>query len=852
MYLSECHQIQALEDKDRQDLNFPQLEVLHIARCDNLERLKINGHKLQILKADNNVNLKDLEIAELCPNLKELYLSECSKIQALEDKDRQDLDFPQLEVLHIDKCDNLERLKINAPKLRVLQANNDVKLKDFNISGHNSDLKEMYLSGCHQIQALEDKDRQDLNFPQLEILHIDKCDNLERLKINAPKLRVLQANNDVKLKDLNISEHDSDLKELYLSECHQIQALEDRDSKDLNFPQLEVLHIDKCDNLERLKINAPKLRVLQANNDVKLKDLNISEHDSDLKELYLSECHQIQALEDKDSQDLNFPNLEVLHIDGCDNLERLKINAPKLRVLQANNDVKLKDLNISESFSELREMYLGRCQIQALEDRDSKDLNFPQLEVLHIDKCDNLEILKINAPKLRVLEASYNVKLKDLNISESFSDLKEVYLSGCYQIQALDDKDSKNLNFPNLEVLHIDGCDNLEILKIDAPKLQVLRANNDVNFKELNIAELCPNLKKLTLSKSHQIQALKDKDSKDLNFPNLEVLHIDECDNLERLKINAPKLLALEADNVKLKELSLSDCHQIQALEDGRRHRQPLNFPDLDVLHISRCDSLERLHIHVPKLRVLKADNNAKLKEIILTYPLVELNIDNCPLVTEIVFRNKAFGKKEWEKYFGDIGLEPPLPANIEKILNEPCSFWPDKKVKETHLLVLIPNTVNGNPFTMNYLEELINKPKSGHSTKAYRSYNRRIPLGRVKEIDESYSSHWVLMTRDVIPGSRHKCYQDCCNMIANHSKETGLHYELPNLLEATASILTHYVKTGERLYSNDPWTLTYIRESMKYGWLLVVGDFAPDGLVVTFDLGNLYICQGVAGCRRF
>ena len=79
-----------------------------------------------------------------------------------------------------------------------------------------------------------------------------------------------------------------------------------------------------------------------------------------------------------------------------------------------------------------------------------------------------------------------------------------------------------------------------------------------------------------------------------------------------------------------------------------------------------------------------------------------------------------AFGKAEWGKYFGDVGIEPPLPANIENILNEPCSFWPDKKVKETHLLVLIPNTVNEKPFTMNYLGELIPETKVWTCHKIY------------------------------------------------------------------------------------------------------------------------------------
>ena len=78
--------------------------------------------------------------------------------------------------------------------------------------------------------------------------------------------------------------------------------------------------------------------------------INISELRQNLKELYLSECHQIQALEVKDGQPLNFPNLEVLHIAKCDNLERLHINVPKPRVLKADNNAKLKEIVVDISF----------------------------------------------------------------------------------------------------------------------------------------------------------------------------------------------------------------------------------------------------------------------------------------------------------------------------------------------------------------------------------------------------------------------------------------------------------------------------------------------------------------------
>jgi len=62
---------------------------------------------------------------------------------------------------------------------------------------------------------------------------------------------------------------------------------------------------------------------------------------------------------------------------------------------------------------------------------------------------------------------------------------------------------------------------------------------------------------------------------------------------------------------------------------------------------------------------------------------------------TKVSVPKIAFGKAEWKKYFGDVGAEPPLPANLNKILYSPCPFWPGRKVLETHLLTLIPSHIN-------------------------------------------------------------------------------------------------------------------------------------------------------------
>src|SRR3979490_1472708 len=113
----------------------------------------------------------------------------------------------------------------------------------------------------------------------------------------------------------------------------------------------------------------------------------------------------------------------------------------------------------------------------------------------------------------------------------------------------------------------------------------------------------------------------------------------------------------------------------------------------------------------------------------------------------QVIRREIAFGKAMWAKYFGDSGIEPPLPRTIPEILNSRCPFWPDKKVRQTHLLVLIPETVNGKPLTLKTLGELVQKPLQGHSSKyGYFTIGEYTDLPAPK-------SHWALMTRDVIQG---------------------------------------------------------------------------------------------------
>jgi len=202
-----------------------------------------------------------------------------------------------------------------------------------------------------------------------------------------------------------------------------------------------------------------------------------------------------------------------------------------------------------------------------------------------------------------------------------------------------------------------------------------------------------------------------------------------------------------------------------------------------------------------------------------------------------------CFGGEDWNIYFGDIGVEPSLPSNIEQTLNTKCIFWPEKQVKETHLLVLVPQTVDGKPFCLNSLGELIKSPKTGHKTQ-YRYYNNAVK----KELGtQSIASHWVLMTRGVIPNSRNKEYEDQKSLVVSYAQKRGGPYLIPKALDVTTAILMHYIETEERLY---PDSYTGCQEKVVKGkYPVVVGSFGVSGLALYLNGGHDFDYDGVGVC---
>jgi hypothetical protein len=206
----------------------------------------------------------------------------------------------------------------------------------------------------------------------------------------------------------------------------------------------------------------------------------------------------------------------------------------------------------------------------------------------------------------------------------------------------------------------------------------------------------------------------------------------------------------------------------------------------------------------------------------------------------------KAFGPKEWYTYFGAyLRNVPRLPSNIAEVLNSPCPFWPERQVHETHVLVLIPETVSGQPLNLNTLGELAKKLIQGF-TAQYKFFN----------IDDytdppPNKSYWVLLTRDLIKNSRNKTFEEEHAVLAYYNQNTKNVYEIASVLDATVCNFMEYIRCGTWLYGENPSTYTWCQEKYDANWNFVIGGGSESGLYV-FISYSAQENRGIAALRKF
>jgi len=220
--------------------------------------------------------------------------------------------------------------------------------------------------------------------------------------------------------------------------------------------------------------------------------------------------------------------------------------------------------------------------------------------------------------------------------------------------------------------------------------------------------------------------------------------------------------------------------------------------------------------------------------------------------VAKVMGKN-FLGPEEWKRGFGvDVGGVPPIPSSITKaLLESDCPLHPGEKIKDTHLLVLIPKTVNGEAYTALKLDELCATRKgSGEmliddrfdSWKAHRWAST-----------PQTQSEWVLIpksdpVRGEVSEDKHFRYKTIAQQAEVHREHYGDYREAKTLEVMTAALLNDMVNGEPRML--DGFNYLRCEEPNASGGRVCVGFFRADGLRVLdgFDVvDNVFIGRALA-----
>lgn len=205
----------------------------------------------------------------------------------------------------------------------------------------------------------------------------------------------------------------------------------------------------------------------------------------------------------------------------------------------------------------------------------------------------------------------------------------------------------------------------------------------------------------------------------------------------------------------------------------------------------------------------------------------------------EAIYKEIAISDKNWAEWFGRDVVKGETPGEdfrslpVKEVIQAFRGIkkvFPEKLARESLLLVRMPKTLNGG-LTINRFGELL-KQRFPRNVYGYRViWVRIVQVIGDKPIEKSC---WVLMTTDVLPGSRNKRYREQKDLVREVAREALVGFEIPEALDAITCILAEYFKTGKRLCGDSPSTYARCQENVQ-GYQLDVGGFASAGLEVSY-----------------
>jgi hypothetical protein len=217
-------------------------------------------------------------------------------------------------------------------------------------------------------------------------------------------------------------------------------------------------------------------------------------------------------------------------------------------------------------------------------------------------------------------------------------------------------------------------------------------------------------------------------------------------------------------------------------------------------------------------------------------------------LLNEVLGPN-FLGAGEWQQGFNvTVDRVPPIPKWITKeLLEEDCELHPGQLVKDTHLLVLIPKSVDDKPYSALKLGELCAKTKGSGKPLLYDQADWANKWkGESWAQAPQQESEWILIPKsdpDPRKVSEDKYFRD--KTISAQADVYGRYaadYREAKALEVMTAALLNDVVNGEpRMLAPEGGNWNYLRcvEPSASGGRVVVGHFGADGLRVRVGDGD-------------
>jgi hypothetical protein len=229
--------------------------------------------------------------------------------------------------------------------------------------------------------------------------------------------------------------------------------------------------------------------------------------------------------------------------------------------------------------------------------------------------------------------------------------------------------------------------------------------------------------------------------------------------------------------------------------------------------------------------------------------------IDGGPL-QELLGQN-YLGAAQWQQGFGvDVGVVPPIPKSMtEELLESPCSLRPGELIKDTHILLLVPKTVNGMPYNALRLDALCADRKGSADQLIDEEYPYCKWTSALWAQTPQSESEWVLIPKvnpdpEKVPSEKHfssKCISQQEQVRQDHYKD----YREAKALEVmTAALLNDLVNGEPRML--DDCNLLRCLEPNAAGGRVCVGFFSDNGLAISVEYrGDGYEGIGLAIVRK-